>query len=97
MNIYLISQNKNTDYDTYDSAVVIAEDKFNARRIHPRGDVSFFIDKWLVTCGKPEFHKYATDTWVDVKDIDEVKVELVGKADKKYQKQCVICSSFNAR
>ena len=35
MNLYLISQNHNNDYDTYDSAVVVAESAESAKRMHP--------------------------------------------------------------
>lgn len=35
MNLYLIWQEKNTNYDTYDSAVVAAESAEDARWIHP--------------------------------------------------------------
>lgn len=35
MNLYLISQNFNRGYDTYDSAVVIAEDEDTARKMSP--------------------------------------------------------------
>lgn len=37
MNIYRISQDKNIDYDTYDSAVVVAKDEDEAAGIHPSG------------------------------------------------------------
>lgn len=37
MNLYLISQTENNDYDTYDSAVVAAETEGQARNTHPRG------------------------------------------------------------
>jgi len=37
MNIYLITQDKNYDYDTYDSAVVAANSEEEARMIHPDG------------------------------------------------------------
>lgn len=37
MNLYLISQCRNSDYDTYDSAVVAAKDEDSARMIHPDG------------------------------------------------------------
>lgn len=33
--IYLISQNENTDYDTYDSAVVVADSEEVAKMIQP--------------------------------------------------------------
>lgn len=35
MNIYLIWQNENIGYNTYDSVVVVAEDKESAKLIHP--------------------------------------------------------------
>ena len=35
MNLYLISQTVNKDYDTYDSAVVCAVDGQQAKKIHP--------------------------------------------------------------
>jgi len=35
MNLYLISQEVNNRYDTYDSAVVAAESEDAARSIHP--------------------------------------------------------------
>jgi hypothetical protein len=37
MNLYLISQNVNNDYDTYDAAVVAANSEDEARLIHPCG------------------------------------------------------------
>ena len=40
MNVYLISQNVVTGYDTFDSAVVIAESEDAARLIHPYGGVN---------------------------------------------------------
>ncbi len=39
MNLYLISQTVNNDYDTYGSAVVAALNEDDARNIHPRGDI----------------------------------------------------------
>ncbi len=36
--LYLISQNENNDYDTYDSAVVVASSEDEARKIHPDGE-----------------------------------------------------------
>jgi hypothetical protein len=36
--LYLISQNENGGYDTYDSAVICAESENEARLIHPGGE-----------------------------------------------------------
>ena len=38
MNIYLLEQGVNQNYDTYDSCVVVAESEEEARQCHPRGD-----------------------------------------------------------
>jgi len=38
MKLYLISQNSNSTYDTYDSAVVCALSVEEARNIHPGND-----------------------------------------------------------
>ena len=39
MNIYLIRQEKVTGYETYDSAVVIAESEEAAASMHPEGKI----------------------------------------------------------
>ena len=41
MNLYLISQDTNENYDTYDSAIVAAKTKKEARMFHPNED-----DNW---------------------------------------------------
>ena len=38
MNIYLLSQDQNRGWDTYDAAVVAAETEDDARHINPGGD-----------------------------------------------------------
>lgn len=46
MNLYLISQSHNRGYDTYDSAVVVAENENIAKQMHPRsGEPSMFDRK----------------------------------------------------
>lgn len=82
MNIYLISQNINTDYDSYDSAVVVAKSEEDARMIHPSqnewdGEVAMF------------------ESWAAAKD---VKVEFLATLPEgsEYKEGDLICSSFNA-
>jgi hypothetical protein len=83
--IYLISQEENTDYDTYDSAVVVAPDVKTAKRINPDKTSNIFMTQkdWEHTfpcwCSSPA----------------KVKVKYIGEADDK-QKIGVICASFNA-
>lgn len=57
-NLYLISQDKVNDWDTYDSAVVSAKDEHEARRVHPGGDWGGYGSSWVkfedVECVKVE-------------------------------------------
>ena len=83
MNIYKISQKENNSYDSFDSAVVVAENAAKARRMDPRtGDV---LTKGIRTS--------IEDYWVF--NDKKVQVELIGKASKG-RKRGVIVSSFNA-
>ena len=52
MKLWLISQDANNDWDTYDSAVVAAETEGEARNIHPDGcTVGWNNHTW---CKSPE-------------------------------------------
>lgn len=84
--IYLISQNENMNYDTYDSAVVVAPDEKTARQINPSMYCStiFMEEKdW----NKP-FSNWCSSP-------NRVKVKYIGIASED-QKVGVVCSSFNA-
>ena len=80
MKLYLIWQEVNNDYDTYDSAVVAALDEEDARSINPQ---SINFDDW-------EFIDY--NTWTER---ENVKVEYIGEAADNIERS-VICASFNA-
>jgi hypothetical protein len=84
VNLYLISQDINNDYDTYDSAVVCAENEHEARCVHP-GEKN--IKDW-----KEDDSCY---DWVIFSQIKGIKVEFIGVADKSIKKGVVIVS-FNA-
>lgn len=62
MNLYLISQNVNNDYATYDSAVVCAGSVGEARTMHPDG-----ADSWD---GKEQ----EFDDWCVAEDVKVVKI-----------------------
>jgi hypothetical protein len=71
MRLYLVSQDKNKNYDTYDSVVVAAESEEQARNIHP------------AACGRENTLEYSKEqfaidtmysTWVKP---DQVEVELI--------------------
>ena len=81
MNLYLISQEKNTDYDTFDSAVVCASSEYEARNIHPEHDPS-----------RPKWPFRPLVSWVPPED---VSVRYIGKAAHSVQRG-VVLASFNA-
>lgn len=64
MNIYLITQDKVKGYDTYDCAVVSAENELDAVSLHPSGDNL----QWDKDGG----------SWVRRHDIGFIKVKLIG-------------------
>lgn len=85
MNIYRISQAVNNNYDTYDSAIVVAPDDKVAQRMSPGGD------------GEPMTRKewaYRHNCWAS--SPSEVTVKYVGVADAQYDKPAVLLASFNA-
>ena len=55
MNLYLISQDKNDGYDTYDSAVVVADNEEKARLTHPDSRGIKGVGLWI--------------TWTDPKNV----------------------------
>lgn len=84
MKLWLLTQNANNEYDTYDSCVVAAENEDDARTIHP-GD---YYKDTTVTDEEPKLY----DSWTK---LSNVTVFLLGDA-KEGIKRGAICSSFNA-
>ena len=80
MNLYLISQDEDIDYDTYDSAVVAAETSEEAAQLSPSGD------------GVMDWNK-SFSSWCS--SVEKVSVRYLGKAAEGIEKG-VICASFNA-
>ena len=80
MNLYLLEQDVNMDWDTYDSVIVCAESEEEAVKIHPNGD--FFDTGWRWR-----------DAWVENPSL--VKCQKIGVADKSVEKG-VVLASFNA-
>ena len=83
MKLFKIYQNRNPGYDTYDSAVVVANSAEEAQKIHPCGGSSDF---------------YTNDTWVARPDFVELLYlgEVVGEPDDDIYPGAIICASFNA-
>lgn len=81
MKIYLLTQDENSGYDTYDSCVVVAESAQDAKTITPSGNTF-----------KENTNGYYND-WADT--FDGIEVEEIGEANDR-QRRGVICASFNA-
>lgn len=80
MNIYLLTQDINNNYDTYDAVVVSAESEEEARSMHPRGyDIAEASSR--------------DDSWVRLGQIDRIKVTLIGVS---CMRKGVILASYNA-
>lgn len=82
MKLFLISQDENRDYDTYDSAVVCAPDAESARLIDPAGQG-----------GSMAKLKSGYSSWCS--SPDKVHVQLLGDAISELPVG-VVCASFNA-
>jgi hypothetical protein len=81
MKLFFIWQTENTDYDTYDSAVVCAKSEDDARMMSPssRAGVIHNFNTYSDWATKPE----------------NVNVKYIGEADESIAIG-VVCSSFNA-
>ena len=87
MYLFLIKQNVNNDYDTYDSAVVVATSEEEARTIHPAGHRwSSETDSWNTKWRNQ-------NTWANP---ENVEAQLIGTANSDAKAGDVILASFNA-
>lgn len=88
MNLYKISQDVNNDWDTYDSAVVVAESAEAAKKIIP-----------AYHGGRLDDDDY-DDSIYDWAKPEDVKVEFIGLADEAYldslDGRTTVVSSYNA-
>ena len=81
MNLYLLTQEVNNGYDTYDSCVVAAESIEDAVKIPPGSSLYSTPEEYVIECwAKPE----------------HVTVRLIGIAAEDVQAGDVICASFKA-
>jgi hypothetical protein len=76
VNIYILSQNENRGWDTYDSCVVVAKDEDDAKTIDPTGE-SFEPNSIY-------------STWA--KTVEAIQVELIGVADESQERGVVCAS-----
>ena len=84
MKLFLVSQNHNNNYDTFDSFVCAAKNENQAKNISPYGK---YIN-W------EKINEFDSSSWVDKKD--KINVKYIGEASPEYTKRQIICASFNA-
>ena len=81
MKLYLISQNDNCHYDTYDSAVVAAPDEETAKHMNPHTGEQMTELDWRYPHGS---------NWCDAPE--KVSVRYIGEAAADVE-QGVVCAS----
>lgn len=81
--LYLISQDVNSDYDTYSSAVVVASSEDKARLVHPDG------------CGEKKWW-LANMRWSSWALPSQVNVEYLADYYGPLECGSVVCASFHA-
>ena len=86
--LFLITQNDATGYDTYDSAVVVAKNPDEARKISPWGQI-FDQEKYVA-----DHWSWSRGFWARTPDL--VTATLIGVSEIEPKESPVICASFNA-
>lgn len=99
MNLYLVTQDINNNYDTYDSMVVAAQNEELASKLHPRPEYyiwDYANNKgwcWLNKDNVPSEPTEYQDDWALP---SQVKVKFIGIASADIAEGSIICASFNA-
>lgn len=105
MKLWLLSQDVNDEYDTYDSCVVVAITEDNAKQIHPDGCSVFKrdIDSWTGDEQTAWFTKGCFGKWfvgsanhVWCSKPSNVMATYIGEAAEELVAGTVVCASFNA-
>lgn len=92
MNLYLITQIVNNDYDTYDAAVVVAESENEARHICPDRfyEWSKELNSWVFGYSSGRRQPDTARTWTLPSNVE---VELIGTTTRP---KGIVLASFNA-
>lgn len=94
LKLWIIEQEENSGYDTYDSAVVAAMSEGEAKRIHPSGDSRKNWTDEMASTEEWESWRYHYSVWAH--HPDNVKATVIGDAHASVSAGDVICASFNA-
>jgi hypothetical protein len=95
MKIYLIKGPSHKYLDYYESAIVIAKNKQDARTIHPNRDVTFVEGEWMRLNSKGYPFKDKDTGWVDANKINKLDITHIGQAVRG-SKRGVVLASFLA-
>ena len=94
MNLYLISQSVNNDWDTYDGAVVAAASEEEARLIYPNNwgnDIRWNGSRWFWHLEDGKAYEYSGSSWTSP---DNVSVQFLAAG---YEGPAgTVLASFNA-
>ena len=88
--LYKISQEVNNNYDTYDSAIVVADTPEEARHIHPHEHLNDLEDSEMW------WEKRLIRSWAYPEDVKVVEIGLFVSNPSSDKEPRVICASFNA-
>lgn len=97
MNLYLLTQNVNNGYDTYDSMVIAAENEEDAKHLSFVKCFAYTDDySQEYTSNKPVWRDYYEDTSYYAYNVwsNNPTVELI--ATNALVDEGVVCASFNA-
>ena len=101
--IWIVSQDDNDDYDTYDSFVCVAPDEETARRMFPDYELQPTGLRWSEDGTRREFFDESNHTWKPsclnpysdwALNLNSVTAVCVGTADDPTPR--VLLASFNA-
>ncbi len=91
MNLYLVSQDENRDYESYDSFVCQANSEREARHMLPETYKGLKINYENRVTG---YRDSLYDDWI--RDVSKITVKYLGISTDISGKPKMICASFNA-
>ena len=102
MKLYLLQQDINNQFDSYDSCIVAANNENEARTIHP-ATLRFSKGQTLKESNELEWNQEDRfyfmkigNSWLPRKERHKIKVTYIGEADKRYTEAQCILASYNA-
>lgn len=93
MKLYLLIQNYNKGYDTYDSCVVVAENEEDAKRISPDEYREFIDGDWAFVYQDGRWERDGYGSWAPIEYVQAIHI---GIAAPELEPGTVVCASFNA-